>query len=139
MSIHPVNRRRRQIIKPRFQWRFLRNILLLEGLAFGAAVLMTLAADHLLFNPALAAGAYWRWLSAGLVAGFVAIGGWLFWLGLRLSNRISGPIYRVEKILETVAEGRLPESCCFRDRDEHPELADAVNRMLITLRQRMPG
>jgi methyl-accepting chemotaxis protein len=136
MSTPSSNRRRQQIINPRFQWRFLRNILLLEAFVFAVAVLVTLAADHLVLNPAVGAGGYWRGLTLTVTVLFVLLALVLLYLGVRLSNRISGPLYRVRVVLDEVARGSLPTACLIRDGDEHPEVAEALDHALAALRRR---
>lgn len=130
------NRRRRYLINPKFQWGYLRTILLLECVVFAVAVLMTLAVDHLILNPAMAGGGYWNRLVIYLVIAFAVMIALLLRLGLKISNRISGPLYRVRAVLQEVSEGRLPTRCQIREGDKHPEVADALTAALTALKRR---
>jgi nitrogen fixation/metabolism regulation signal transduction histidine kinase len=97
---------------------------------------MTLAAHHLLFIRAMESGqGYWSKMfgSASVIFALVALG--LVWVGLRLSNRISGPLYRVTQVLAEVTQGKLPRMCKIRTGDKHPEVADALTDALTTLRK----
>jgi hypothetical protein len=128
------NRRRRHLINPKFQWGHLRNILLLEVVVFAVAVLVTFSIDHLVLNPALEGGDYWRAMLWYLIALFLGLAMFLFALGLRISNRISGPLHRLSEVLAEITEGKLPDTCRFRTGDKHPELAKSMCAALGALR-----
>lgn len=49
-------------------------------------------------------------------------------LGIYLSHKIAGPIYRIEKFLKSMAAGDLTSRITLRKGDELISLADAVNR-----------
>ena len=61
------NRRRRHLINPAFQWRYLRNIIALEALAFVVAVLLTLAVCLLLLNSEMMIQGFWRALTISVI------------------------------------------------------------------------
>jgi hypothetical protein len=61
-------------------------------------------------------------------------------VGLWISHRVAGPIYRMRRHLEEAAAGRAPKPIRFRKDDYFQELADAYNEELITRgRIRRPG
>jgi hypothetical protein len=81
-------------------------------------------------------GGYWNLMAVYVVAMFLALGVFLLWVGIRVSNRISGPLYRVRVTLESVAKGETPERCRIREGDEHPDVADAMCAALTAIRRR---
>ena len=54
-------------------------------------------------------------------------------LGIYLSHKIAGPIYRIEKSLSTMAAGDLSSHITLRRGDEMISLADSVNRLTDSL------
>jgi hypothetical protein len=53
----------------------------------------------------------------------------LFGLGVLLTHRIAGPIYRFETYLHALARGERPGPCKIRDGDELAALRDAINQV----------
>ena len=56
-------------------------------------------------------------------------------LGIYLSHKIAGPIYRIEKSLGTMASGDFSSRIKLRKGDEMVSLADAVNKLTDSLVQ----
>ena len=57
----------------------------------------------------------------------------IFWVGLRFSHRIAGPVYRLKMSLLELADRKNPASVkkiTFREDDFFPELADAYNEAI---------
>jgi nitrogen fixation/metabolism regulation signal transduction histidine kinase len=48
-------------------------------------------------------------------------------LGLMLSHRVAGPLYRLQKHILDVAEGRTDDNVKFRQKDYFQEVASAYN------------
>ncbi len=57
----------------------------------------------------------------------------LFTAAVLLSHRLAGPIYRIEKHLNEVANGSTRASIKLREKDYFTELADAANRVIQKL------
>lgn len=53
--------------------------------------------------------------------------------GLILSHRVAGPLYRLRRHMQDVAEGRTTADVRFRRKDFFPEIAEWYNRQLRTL------
>ena len=62
----------------------------------------------------------------------------VFFLGIRQSHRIVGPMNRIKKILETYGTGDFTPRIVLRDGDALEDLAKALNAMADRLQQR-PG
>lgn len=55
-------------------------------------------------------------------------------VGILITHRIAGPIYRFEQYLEAVARGENPGVCKIREDDELQSLCDTINRAVGQLR-----
>jgi methyl-accepting chemotaxis protein len=58
-------------------------------------------------------------------------------LALFLPQKLAGPIYRVQKSLEVIAEGNLTEHVVLRKNDALMDLADSVNETTAGLRTKI--
>ena len=56
-----------------------------------------------------------------------------FWIGLRLSHRIGGPMVNIQRILEQAQRGDYKARITLRSKDFLHEIADSVNRLLEKL------
>jgi methyl-accepting chemotaxis protein len=52
-----------------------------------------------------------------------------------LSHRIAGPLYRLERHLDEVAEGKDPKDVKFREGDYYQPLAEACNKVIARMRE----
>lgn len=129
----PRYRRRIRLIRPRLQLRLMS--------AFFGVALLALSLQYLVFQRTLSELALelpndgavltvetnarlgWTFiLSVGLLAPA------MFVVGLLLTHRIAGPIYRFEEFLKSVIAGRMREECRIRKGDEFQDLCDLINR-----------
>lgn len=55
-------------------------------------------------------------------------------VGILITHRIAGPIYRFEQHLEAIARGENPGACKIREDDELQSLCDTINRAVDQLR-----
>lgn len=55
-------------------------------------------------------------------------------IGLVLSNRIAGPIYRIQKFVKKVHVGDYTEKLSLREKDELQDVATALNSLVSKLR-----
>ncbi len=56
--------------------------------------------------------------------------------GLILSNRVAGPIYRLQKHINELISGKATGDVHFRDKDFFPELAESFNKLIAKLKSR---
>ena len=63
----------------------------------------------------------------------------LFGIGLVLTHRVAGPIYRMEAFLNQLARGESPPDLRLRRGDELQEFGQLVNRATEPLRRPGPG
>jgi len=56
-------------------------------------------------------------------------------LQFRILHRISGPVYRIGKLIQNAAEGKLPKvPVVLREKDFYNELAKAFNNLVVAIR-----
>ena len=91
--------------------------------SFYAAHIQIRRVSDLLF-PVIAAGA-----AVSLVSGLG--------LALFLPQKLAGPIYRIQKSLESIREGDLTENVVLRRNDTLTDLADSVNETTAGLRNKL--
>ena len=69
----------------------------------------------------------------------VVVGGaMIYYVGIRQSHRIVGPMIRVKRALEAIGAGDFSQRIVLRKGDALPDLADAINKMAESLQQRFP-
>lgn len=126
-------RRRKYWINSRLQRQYLFQILLVELVVMSLTAVGTLSLALVLINPNMEAGPTWNQIFVifGLFAAGMSVG--LVYLGIRLSHKIYGPLYRIKRILEAVADGAEPEMVKLRDGDELQDIAVALNRSFTVL------
>ncbi len=136
----PRNRRRTRIIKPRLQLRLvgafvglsalgllLQYLLLAKELTAFAHALPTDGPRLLAEAPAMLAGV--------LAVSFGILFPIVFVVGVLLTFRIAGPIYRFEQHLGAIARGEdSGERCHIRQGDELWELCETINDAVDALR-----
>ncbi len=131
--------RKRLLINPGFQFRFM---VWMSALAIGVIAVMHLAHQWFLYQlreQARGAGleadhVFYRFiesrqteLDAITVLSFIAVIGVVSVVGLVLSHKIAGPMYRLRVHLEEFASTRSPRPLKFRDGDFFTEIPDAYN------------
>ncbi len=124
------NRRARYWINPNFQGRYLRMILLLELFVMGVTALLSFSLAFLLFNENFLAGREWNSILGSFVAFVVIIGLVLGYLGVRVSHRICGPIFRVKQALDALARDQALDRLKLREGDEFADLAEILNEII---------
>ena len=140
------NRRAVFIINPRFQYRFL-VWMSSAGIVIAASFFAAhkfffhsfiqkgqaagLPADHIFFTflAKQEASLDRIFLGACLVV-FIAV----VYFSMRLSNKIAGPLYRLDRHMQAVAEGKTDHPVTFREGDYFLELAVSYNAQLERLK-----
>ena len=62
----------------------------------------------------------------------------VFFLGIRQSHRIVGPMNRIKRILEAIGAGDFSQRITLRQGDALEDLAKSINQMAESLAQRFP-
>lgn len=131
-------RRRRYLVKKGLQFRYLGLILaaiilpvlLISGCLY--YLIFTLMAEQLAIPESIAYNLMpvFHKINAILAVGIPVIIAGLLILGIRISHKIAGPIYRMEKDLDEIAKGNLSLRIRLRRGDEFVDLAEKINKVL---------
>lgn len=135
----PQYRRRVKLIRPRLQLKLVGTFaglslfaLVFQFILFGAVTTRFAAGlpndGDLLFSRLAPA------LGFVLAASLVLVMPFTFWIGVRMTHRIAGPVHRFESFLEAVSKGQRPPDFHLRDGDELNELAEWINDATRPLR-----
>lgn len=128
------NARRQWIINPRFQMQF---ALILVLLHVNVGFLYQIALHYRVQNLAAEAGSIDAFLEldpwtaiwpAMLVAGIISSLA-VFFIGIRYSHQIVGPLPRISRALRQIAAGENPDRLKFRPGDVLEDLASEVNHV----------
>lgn len=112
--------RRRIFVMPRFQFIFL-----VYSFSMAAIPLFVLSMSRELMMYFEGTNVYMMVaLFTSLTLVFLAL------VGILLSNRIAGPLYRVTRHLNDLAEGNASGEIRLRDNDYFTELAEAANKVI---------
>ena len=61
----------------------------------------------------------------------------IYFVSRRISFRIAGPVYALERTIRDMGEGNLDQTLQLRTRDQFVEVADELNRMMHNYRERI--
>lgn len=125
-------KRKQILIKKGFQFAYVGKILLLELIAVATTALLMSYLFLFVFNESsLVSSGPWGagllWSTVALTLILMAI---LFWLGIRISHKIAGPMYRFEQVFNDIQEGNFNSRVYLRDGDEMQPLAKTFNAMM---------
>jgi methyl-accepting chemotaxis protein len=135
------NARRRLVVNPRFQMKFAFILVLLH---VNVGFLYQVVLHHRVQNLAREAGSIEAFLAldpwtaiwpAMLLAGLISSVA-VFFIGVRYSHQIVGPLPRISRALRQVAQGEQPERLQFRPGDVLEDLAAQVNQVSDAVRVR---
>ena len=62
----------------------------------------------------------------------------VYFLGIRQSHRVVGPVNRIKRVLEAIAAGDFSQRITVRRGDALEDLAKSINQMVERLHQRFP-
>lgn len=142
-SKRPTGRdNRRGVVVDGFQVRFVAAQLAWTGLfLLGFTVIVFGPVAYRLFagteKQQLAAADAFLAFHAAFWPGLIALASGLLVLTLTLSHRIAGPLFRFRTVFDAVASGKLCVSGRIRQRDYPVQEAEALERMLESLRSRV--
>lgn len=132
-------RRKNRLPQPRFQ---LRLVGVFAGLCVLALLSQTLVIGWQLTEHAqsmsaggaqLAAAVPWIMVRSVLISAALTLPA-LMLIGVRITFRFAGPLYRIERHLESVARGESPGPCRIRKTDDMQQLCQMVNAALDSAR-----
>jgi sensor histidine kinase YesM len=141
MSDDKLRCRQTLMVNKPFQNRMIREACLIPLLSLLVGMLITMTCFYLTIQDAMVAGVKLVGIANCIacmigfifLACFVTIG-----LSVRLSNRIAGPLYRLEKSMEQLQKGDTNCRIKLRDGDYLIETVDIFNHMLDHLEKTNP-
>lgn len=141
-----AERRKRYFVKKRFQTTFILKFcaLLLGGVIISTALLFLFTrgtltssfqrSELVIENTAAAilpTAVYTNLVTLGLIAAATII------VVLFVSHKLAGPLFRFDKEINEIAEGNLTTVVTLRSRDQMTDLADTLNHMTGSLRDKV--
>ncbi len=136
--------RKHYFIAPGFQLRYIRVIL---SVMFGVGALAAYTVYYqtmILFGEKLSnvypqgrLVAIVKSINIQILFSLLLITPLLIVIGIFLSHRIAGPIYRMERFLGALSKGDLVNRVTLRKKDELKSLADGLNMVIDSLRDRV--
>ena len=140
----PAYRRRKFIVNPPFQYRFVGAMLgfvfvlmlaILAGIYF--ALWGTLYTFELLHDPVTVS----LFTMAGLAVALelLLLAPFVIWIGILMTHKVAGPLVRIYGALSQMAEGDFDVHLTLRKGDALIELADGINRLAAALRRKSPA
>lgn len=138
-------KRRKLFIKGTLQGRYLRLLVLamfLPTVFIGGCLyylILHILAEEIVFPDAIASLLFPAIAKINVIVliGLPILFLVILFLGLLLSHRIAGPIFRLEKDLEEIAEGNFNRRITFRKKDEMRSVADKINKLLDKVQERL--
>lgn len=137
-----IYKRKQYLVSKRFQLKYVGLILLLMFMTAALCAYVVYYTGMLFMSEKLAnvypQGRFVHivsivnfriFLSVILISPMVAL------VGIFLSHRISGPVYRLERVLEEIASGDLTPHITLRKKDELANLANGINSVTEGLRK----
>ena len=140
----PRFKRKQFIVARKFQLKYAGVILLLMFITAGFCSYAIYYTTMILFGEKLA-NVYpqgqlisiVRTVNVRILVSVMVISPLVGFLGVWLSHKIAGPIYRMERFLGTMASGDFSGRITLRRGDEMVSLADSINRLSASLSQRV--
>jgi len=140
----PQYKRRIKIIRPRLQMKLTLTFvgltllaLMLQFMVFLRAmtsIAVSLPSDHDVLMDAVP-----EVLVQSLLLTFCVVVPLIFLVGVLLTFRIAGPVYRFEAYLKQILRGENPGECKLRQGDELVELCELINKVTLPAREKLAG
>src|SRR5262245_21512775 len=135
-----AERRKRKLIEPRIQKRFVLVFLSTTALsllvqALVVSHLLLGAADRLPSDGLELKTRIFGILASGMVAPLLLLTPLTLAVGISSTHKVVGPLYRFRTYLTQLEEGENPAPCKIRKDDELQDFCDLLNRVTEPLRR----
>lgn len=136
-----MTQRKQKLIAPRFQLKLIGTFFFLACVSalFQALMLHSSLQElepHLGERSAAMILLLDELFRQNLLIAFAALGPLMLVVGVIITHRIAGPVYRMERHLEAIARGENPGECRIRKGDEFQELCTRINEAVRALEAR---
>ncbi|MFA5362278.1 MAG: hypothetical protein WC335_03390 [Candidatus Omnitrophota bacterium] len=81
----------------------------------------------------------WAAFKSLILFGIIAALAFVAMMSLLYSHRVAGPLCRIQKYINNLAEGKEIPAVRFRSYDEFKEVADALEKLRVVLKQKSYG
>ena len=136
-------KRTQYLVDSGFQLRFVTRLFMA---VLGVASVAALISSVLLWNNLSVSG---QWPNTLLTTSLIAVSTTLlielllaipiiFFLGIRQSHRIIGPMARLKRMLEALGQGDFSQRIVLREGDVLEDFSKSLNQMAESLQQRFP-
>lgn len=144
MSPHTQYKRRQYLVDRTYQLRFVTHIFMaVLAIAITSSLISTGLLWSNMYRPELQTNIM-------LVSSLVAVAATLlielllaipivFFLGIRQSHRVVGPMNRLKRMLHAIGEGDFSQRIILREGDALEDLSQDLNQMVERLQQRYPS
>ena len=144
MSQPPTYKRTIYLVDRAYQLRFVTRLFMgVLGIAVASSLIASGLLWQQLYTPELGT-------TGPLVTGLVAVSATLlvelllsipliFYVGIRQSHRVVGPMKRMKAALEAIGRGDFSQRLVLRQGDTLEDLAESINKMAEALQQRQSG
>ena len=127
------SRRSQIMIKLDFQRKLIMSIVLISFVTINVIILAAELLDKR-FGSEQSILSMFSFSAAGLEVVAIVI---IFFVSRRISFRIAGPVYALQRTLRGMGEGKLDQTVKFRPGDQFVDVADDINRVMHDYRQRI--
>ncbi len=134
--------RRQYLVDRAYQMRFVGHLF---TAILAVAVIGSLISSVILWSNLEASSDTSTSLAVSLIAVAITLlfqlvvgGGLVYYIGIRQSHRIVGPMIRIKRALEAIGAGDFTQRIQLRKDDALQDLAEAINKMAENLQQRFP-
>lgn len=136
----PAYKRQQWLVEPTYQWRVTRLLLV----ALLAIVIVTLLLIYyamwstlgdLEIWPTRLTASLFKAVSWMVIVELTLIVPLVVIAGIVLTHRVVGPVARIKNALDQIGQGNYNVRLKLRDHDVLTEVADAVNRLAVKLRE----
>jgi len=136
----PRFKRKQYIIAKRFQLKYAGVILSLMFITAGCCAYIVYYTAMILLGEKLAnvypqghLAAIMNLVNFRILVSMLVVSPIVVCLGIYLSHKIAGPLFRIERVLDDMSKGDLSERIRLRKGDEMVSLANSVNRLTDSL------
>jgi methyl-accepting chemotaxis protein len=125
--------RKQVIIKNEFQYKLILSTLLITLITLNVIIMSA----FLLENRYGSTGLPFNVFNMSIVAMEIVAVVVVFFIGRRISFRIAGPVFALERTLKNMNQGDLVQTLKLRTGDQFLETADVINEVIGTYRERL--
>jgi methyl-accepting chemotaxis protein len=126
-------KRKQVIIKNEFQYKLILSTLLITLITLNVIIIAAFLLEHAFGSMGLPFSVFNMSVVGMEIAAVVIV----FFIGRRISFRIAGPVYALERTLNIMNEGDLTQTLRLRAGDQFVEASEVINGVMGNYRERL--